>query len=209
MFSPDIFVPGLRLKMVALSSLKSKFVTYLIGYKVRKYLVVERPLSGGVPARLEQGTEWSVNFVHQGQIYGFNTQILGASAAPVPLTFLGYPESVERTELRQSQRYPVQLATVFRPETQDGGPFNGVIVDISEGGCLMAATVGLPAGSSLSLQLDLPTQGEAKGLTAEIKSLRGQEGRYLMGLCFTDFGDDGYPKLKAYIESLRAMALRI
>ena len=198
--------------MVALAAVRSKFVTFIIGYKANRFIIVERPSIGGVAARLEQGTEWAVNFVHQGQIFGFTTQILGNSSQPVALTFLSYPDTVERTDLRQSQRFPVQLNATIAPEGVSGNGANirpGIVVDISEGGCLLATTASHVAGTNLSLDIELPTQGSASGMTAEVKSQRGQEGKYLLGLCFTDFGDDGYNKLKAYFDFLRTMAIRI
>lgn len=193
--------------------MKAKYLTMLVGYRARKYVIVERPTIGGMPARMEDGTAWAVNFVHDGSIYGFTAYILGSNNHPFPLAFLSYPESLDRTELRQSQRFPVHLSVSFAPEASAADPATnwepGIIRDISEGGCLLLSTVAHEPGTLLILNLRLPIQGEIQGLVADIKSSRGQSGRHLLGLSFVDFGDDGYRKLTAYIESLRTMAIRV
>lgn len=211
-FQPEIFVPGLRLKLVALSQVKSRLVTHVVGYKANKYIVAEYPLVSGSFARMEEGLGWAANFVHEGIIFGFTTYILGSIKHPIPLIFLSYPDSVERIELRQTQRYPVQIKAVYSFETpspeSDHRPNQATVRDISEGGCLLASPVSHPMETVLNLDLDLPAQGTIKGVAAEVKSCREEAGEYLLGLSFADMTDEGLEKIRAYTKSLEAMALR-
>ena len=213
MVNPDIFTPGVKIKLMALTTVKSKMSASLLGVKANKYLIVEQPLVRGLPFRMEEGTEWSANFLNKGTIVGFTTSVLGTSRRPFPLVFLTFPDQAELTSLRQDKRYPVNIKAVchvVEPVNIERKPEAGLVRDISEGGCQMLSGATFGVGDILELALELPNKERLAGVLAEVKSCRELNGRYLLGLSFAvGFSRESYLALKGFINSLGAIPLRI
>ena len=215
MFNPNLFVPGLRIKVMARSSAKSRMITQLVGYKPKRYLALEPPVVNGVHVRMEKGTEWTVSFINEGTVYSFASWVLGASAHPFHLLFLSYPKEVEQAGLREGKRFPVNIQTLCAPFHQGPEesfqPSQGIIRDISDGGCQLATTREFKPGQRIDLTLALPDQEPLKKLPAEVMSSRELgEGKYLLGLSFTaGLASDEYKRLKSFLANLSALPLRI
>ncbi len=213
MIETAVFEPGLRVSVVAMSAIKAKFVSYLIGYKPDEYVILEHPLTGGVPIRLEEGTFWAVNFVSRGSIFSFQAQVLYTIRYPIRLVFVGYPASLDRTGLRQNDRYPVRIKADFCREKNQDGPekkiLPGVICDISTGGCLLETPELSPIGTLIRLNMTLPEQGVVENLASEVKTNLTRDDKRFMGLRFTDPAGEGYKKLMAFVNSLGALPIRI
>lgn len=213
-FRPTIFVSGSKIKLVAFTSTKSKVVTSLVGYKAGKYLLTEQPKVNGIPTRLEEGTNWAANFVFEGDIIGFTTQVLGSCRIPVPLTFLSYPDSVEFTRLRQGKRYPVQInghITIRNgPEDSTTEPAQMVIRDISLGGCQMGTKIDLNPGDVVQLSMNLPNGKNIESLEAEVKTSRNVGGYYLFGLSFNvGRASNGYRDIIEFVDGLEGAGFRL
>jgi c-di-GMP-binding flagellar brake protein YcgR len=213
MVNPDIFTPGVKIKLMALTTVKSKMSTTLVGVKPNKYLIVEQPTVRGLPYRMEEGTDWSANFLNKGTIVGFSARVLGASRHPYPLVFFNYPDQAELTSLRQDKRYPVNLKAVchlVEPVETGRKPEAGLVRDISEGGCQMLTGSRFNVGDLLELTLDLPDRERLTGVLVEVKSCRDLGGRFILGLSFAvGFSRESYLALKGFINSLGAVPLRI
>ena len=213
MFNPEIFAPGTRVKLVALGTVHSRLATNFVGYKVDKYLVIEWPKVSGAPARIEEGLEWTVSYIHEGFIYGFNAQVLGISRQPVPLVFMTYPKSVEKTNLRQERRLPVHLQAMIQPsgeERKPNEPINGMVRDISDGGCQLVATMEYQPGSRVDLVLHVSDTESIGVLAGEVMSSRQLGANYLMGLRFV-FSDssDIRRRFHELMRNLRTTPLRV
>lgn len=212
MDDPNIFKPGLRFNAIALQAVKSKFASNFAGYKHDQYIVIEHPIIDGVPMRLEEGTVWIIYFVHNGFIYEFTSQIIGATKSPFPLTFLSYPNSIDRTDLRIEKRYPVEVEAEFYLDPEEIGRENwlkGTIQDISLKGCQLKTKIPLLPGTIVHLALSLHDQGEIKNMTATAKNCRKAGDSYLVGLSFFDFTTPDYEKWSDYITRLIAVSLRV
>ncbi|MBF0528094.1 MAG: flagellar brake protein [Deltaproteobacteria bacterium] len=212
MVRPDIFLPGTRFKLMAPAATKAKLSSSLIGYKYGKYLLLEHPdLKKGL-ALMEEGTTWLVNFISQGDIISFSSQVVGSSRHPVPLLFLSYPDALDRTVLRQSKRIPVSLnASCSAPSGLNTGEESctGIILDISAGGCQMVSTKSFQPNDLMELTMDLPQGSKVNALSAEVKSCRDVGGRYLLGLSFgPSLTKPNYQPLKTFIENLHSIPIR-
>lgn len=213
-FSPTIFVSGTKIKLMTFRSAKSKVVASLVGYKAGKYLLTEQPIVNGIPTRLEEGTSWVANFVYDGNIISFTTQVLGSCKTPISLTILSYPDSVEYTGLRRGKRYPVQIGGFItirkEPELSIIEPAQVVIRDISEGGCQMGTKMDLHPGDVVQLTLNLPNGRSIESLEAEVKSSRNVGGYYLLGLSFkAGSTGNGYQEILEFINSLESTGIRL
>ncbi|MFH1090673.1 MAG: flagellar brake protein [Pseudomonadota bacterium] len=214
MVDPNIFVPGLKFRLLGMSTIKAKLASRLVGYRIKKYLVLEQPSHQGLPARMEEGTGWSVSFINEGDIISFNSTIIGSCRYPVPLIFLSYPESVDRTTLRQGKRFPVSIkAACTRVDGQPDlkvDPVPCLIRDISGGGCQVITATAFDPGDTLDITMELPDNRRLEGILAEVKSVRSLGGRYVLGLSFAvGLGLDGYKGLRSFTDSLMTTPIRI
>ena len=216
MISPEVLVPGLRMKLISTSSTKSKLVSHLVGFnKQKKYLIIEQPILGGMPARMDEGMAWTINFIFDGIIYHFTAHVLGSCSRPVNVTFLTYPESLDRTTLRTGKRFPVNIKALCVPsssrDSEEAKRIQGIIRDISEGGCQFGTTVQFDPGETLDLTMELPDQEPLEDLPAEVVSSRNIGGdRYLYGLSFRpSFTSESYQGLRKFIGYLEALPLRV
>jgi c-di-GMP-binding flagellar brake protein YcgR len=207
----EYLTPGLRLKLMAQASIKSKLVAVLVGFRHRRFLVVERPTVGGAPVSMETGTRWLASFLNQGCVFSFATEVLGATHAPFPLVFLEYPERFDETSLRQGKRFPVQISTLIEAHgvPANGDPAKGLIRDLSDGGCQLVTTHAFAVGTMVRLTLALKPDQSLSDLMAEVKSQADLGGRFVLGMSFAPgLTSDSYQVLRRFIEDLRAMPLR-
>ena len=54
----------------------------------------------------------------------FATQVIASARNPFPLTFITYPDSVDRIESRREKRYPVEIEAKFYLDVKELGPEN-------------------------------------------------------------------------------------
>lgn len=199
--------------MMALESIKSKLQATLVGYRKNRYLIVERPSAGTTPLGLTEGTRWMVNFVREGDIYTFQSQVMGTVSRPIPLIFLVYPKEINRTSLRQADRIPVNLPVLMRQNSasnQEEYPtYKGLIRDISEGGCQVVTTFAYPIETLLQLTVVIDEERRMENVTAEVKSHQNLGERHVLGLSFMPGRTtDVYPRLVAFVEQLKSMPIR-
>lgn len=214
MLTPDVLAPGTRIKLVAFSSTKAKLSSTLLGYKLNKCLIIERPTSRGISARVGDGTEWTVSFINEGNMVYFTAHVLGTSTHPMPLVFLSYPEKVEINVLRQTKRFPVFIKgnlSYKAPNPESGVQRTEIIIsDISEGGCQLGSKIRCSPGEIVHLELDLPKDQHLSGLKAEVKSCNDLGGKYLMGVSFgVSATSEIYKGIQQFINELKAIPLRI
>jgi c-di-GMP-binding flagellar brake protein YcgR len=211
MVKSDIFVPGSRVKIVALAAAKSRYVTSLIGYKPGQYLAVELPLTAGITARMADGTVWSVTFVSRGYLYSFSASVMGTSRSPFPVLYFSYPIAVEETPLRREKRFPVRMEAYLNLGSGEAEPeiWPAVLQDISEGGCLIESARPLAVGAELTLDLVFPVVGPAVGLAAEVRNSGVEGDVFMAGLSFTEYGEEGRTKLRNYLNCLVEAHIRV
>ena len=209
-----IFSPGPRVKLIAMSSIRTKLVTTLVGYEIDKYIIIGQPTLKGVAARMAEGTDWSVNFIHEGDIYIFNSFVIGNSRLPFPLTFMSYPKKIDRSSLRAGKRFPVHIRASY---TRDGAaagdpnePAFGVIIDISEGGCLFKTAFPYRVGELMNLTMSISRNEKLEGIKAEIKNSREvSNGIYLVGLKFIfDLTGENNGKLREMVALMNSLPLK-
>jgi c-di-GMP-binding flagellar brake protein YcgR len=211
----DIFIPGVSVKLFTKASIKSKVNTLLVGYKKNEYLAIEKPSPDGNWNKLEQGTDWTANLINEGNIYSFQTYILGFCRQPYPLVFIHYPQKIQRTSLRQGKRIPVEIKALCKSEDSPDGtnvqPVKGIVRDISEGGCLLVTKRKLLPGQIMELTLLLNREESIEGVQAEVRSSREIENNmFLLGLAFSShLTNDGYKRLKQMLDGLNLLPLRV
>ena len=229
---PEILICGVSLRLTALETTKSKWSALLIGARPGRYLVVEMPRVGGAPMKLDEGTRWSANFISKGAVYSFNTEVTGATFRPAPLLFLQYPEEAEVANLRTVKRYPVNIPIISKvlrwpsaapeapgefeapaapPPPPPGGSLKALVVDISEGGFMMACPQPLAPEAVVEAVFYLPKSDPLDGIQAVARACRGKPGGYFIGLAY-DLGGStvkALSRLNDLIADIENMPLRL
>lgn len=220
--SPDALICGSSIRLLALETTKSKWTTTFIGSRPGRYLIVDMPKLAGAPVKLDDGTRWAANFISKGAVYSFNTEVLGYTYRLVPLLFLSYPTDVEVANLRTEKRYPVNIPVVFTitgiPPAEEGAEpvsppsdaLKALIVDISEGGFMMACPLPLPLDTTIEAALYLPKGEPIGGVKATVRACRGKPGGCFIGLAYDQSNPPGVmERLNALISNIENMPLRL
>jgi c-di-GMP-binding flagellar brake protein YcgR len=184
---PDSLAPGLKVRLLAMETTKSKWDTIYIGSKPKRYLILEQPRINGLPIKFDDNSKWSINFINNGQIFNFRCEVIGTCSRPVPLLFLSYPDSVETANLRNNKRYPVRIPMTVEAAAEEGPEeplAKGLILDLSLGGCLAATTADLPPERTLLVTLYFDDKKIINGVKMEKKSGRRVMGTFYSGLSF-------------------------
>jgi c-di-GMP-binding flagellar brake protein YcgR len=210
---------------VANAATKSKWGAMLIGAKPGGYLMAEMPQAGGLYVKLEEGTNWSANFISRGSSYSFNTEVLRAVFRPAHLLTLSYPEEAEVAVLRTVKRYPVSIPVMsvvlqwpdqpWSRERWNGGvsatQVKAVAVDISKGGFMMVSPDALAPETVMENIFYLPSEAPVNGIRALVRTCRGKPGRYFIGMAYIPSKSTPEPlaRLNDLITRIENMPLRL
>jgi c-di-GMP-binding flagellar brake protein YcgR len=164
---------------------KSKWTTLLVGARAGRFLVFDMPKANNTPVKLDDSSRWSVNFISHGQVFTFQSGVVGSTFRPFPLLFLAWPDRVDISNLRNDKRYPVNIPVTFESAGEIPGLVGkGLILDLSWGGCLAASTAEIPDEPALRMNMYLDGVSAIQGLKVEKKSCRNKQGTFYTGFSF-------------------------
>lgn len=182
----------------------------LVGMVHFEYLILRLPWVPGLRSRLVGGVGATVRFVSEGELCGFQSPILTHVPKPSLLLFLEYPEVIEKLALRQHKR--VQCALPVQVHSRRGDA-QGVIADLSQGGCRMAIDVrgqqGLRqtvADDVLVLRVPLNSEGIPLTVTCTVRSVEADAARMQLGLSFSEADKDFWNALEQFLTSAYLLA---
>jgi c-di-GMP-binding flagellar brake protein YcgR len=206
----EILLTGQRVRLLAMETVKSKWTTTIVGSRRGRYIILEAPRINSLPVIFEDNSPWSVNFIRQGRVYNFESQVLASIARPYPLVFFSFPTRVEVANLRTERRYPVNIPFTVEGASRDGPDFQakGLLLDLSWGGGLAASSVELPEGL-LTLDLFLSDESTIAGLMAEKRGGRSQQGTFYTGLSFVANKPEVMDRLGELISDIESVPLRL
>jgi c-di-GMP-binding flagellar brake protein YcgR len=182
---PEILACGLRVRLLAMETTKSKWNTLLIGARPGRFLIFDMPKANNTSVRLDDASRWSVNFISHGQVFTFQSEVVGSTFRPYPLVFFSWPDGVDVSNLRNDKRYPVNIPITI--ETSDESRLllgKGLVLDLSWGGCLAASTSEIPESSLLRMNIYIDEANIIEGLLVEKKSCRNKQGTFYTGFSF-------------------------
>jgi len=111
---------------------KGFFPSYLIGMKPDAFIIIKSPTIISSENLISEGTSLVVRYTHLGDIYRFKTTVLGANVEPFKVTYLAYPDMVEKIEYRDSPRVSSYIpASLVYKKIE----VKGIVTDISIAGC--------------------------------------------------------------------------
>lgn len=189
---------------------EGRIAAELVGMVHFEYLILRLPWVPGLRSRLVGGAAVTVRFVSDGELCGFQAQILTHIPKPSLLLFVEYPEVIEKLSLRQHRR--VQCALPVQLHSRRGDA-NGVIVDLSRGGCRMAVDVrgqhGLRqtvADDVMVLRVPLNSEGIPQAVTCTVRAVDMETNKMQLGLSFTEADNEFWTALETFLTNAYLLA---
>lgn len=190
--------------LLQFKGIKGFFPSYLIGMKPEVFLIIKSPTIIADRDLLAEGSSLIVRYAFLGDVCRFNTDVLGSNRNPFKVTFLSYPDVVEKIEFRETQR----VHCLF-PATLDYGELEikGMITDISLGGCKFRTEaieqiegLMLKKEGDVSLKFQLPGHAGTKRFSGKIKKVEFDT-NFALGIGFRKMDEDIRQAMTAYVES--------
>jgi hypothetical protein len=124
---------GIKL-LIDFDDLDLSFRSSLVGIEPGRYLLIKAPGPLGPRDNDRIKSECMIiKTLYKGTIYVFRTRLIAIISKPSRLMFIEYPEKIEHHELRAHKRFKCSIVTQAQVNEAER---NGVIENISEGGCL-------------------------------------------------------------------------
>jgi len=190
--------------LLQFKEVKGVFPSYLIGMKPDVFLIIKSPTIISSENLLAEGSSLVVRYTYLGDVYRFKTEVLGTNHEPFKVTFLSYPDVVEKIEFRNTQRvlclFPATLS-------YDKSKISGMITDISLGGCKFRTDaieqvegLLLKKEGDVSLQFQMLGHEGTSEYQGKIKKVEfGMN--FTLGIGFRDMDDNARQVVASYVEN--------
>ena len=166
----------------------------------KRHIIIDAPTMDGKPLIVGRGMPGLVRYANAGMAYGFDTEIFKQYTSPAHLWALSHPGNVRGLSLRKSSRLAAFIPAVM--ETQGGGKYVGVIVDLSEGGGLFASSSGMiQIDGECAMSFTLPTGQKIESVNCKLKNARKTANKTMVGLLFSDSDVDKLKIIKTYYDT--------
>jgi hypothetical protein len=118
--------------ILKIKNIRGFFTSYLIGMKPKAFLIIKSPTILGYEHHIFDGTSLTVRYNYLGDIYRYKATVLRPYVERFSVTYLSYPDVVEKIESRESPR-----VSSYIPASLMYGSITtkGLITDISVAGC--------------------------------------------------------------------------
>lgn len=180
-----------------------------IGVQHYDFFVVRVPSVPGIRNLLVPHTLVEVRYSIAGAVHSFHAEVVSHVIKPALLLFLTYPDRISIMEMRKTQRCSCALP-VFISCTR--GDCNGIIADISMGGCQVCFPLSGNAGlreiekdENIALQTFFSAAGTLMSATGTIRKIDGSAGVMLLGVSFDDMPPDFVAQLATYCSAVKEL----
>ncbi len=181
-----------------------KIAGMLVGIIPEVCLMIQVPAIPGILDKLSGGSPVVARYVYAGNVYGFASAILTYTHKPAFIVFLAYPTSVETINLRKTKRMecilPAKLIILDKI-------FNGVILDISTGGCRLCIEYDpvespvIDVGNGIEVRFHLTGISEEQIIGGKTQNLKKDNRLAEIGLAFDRDETKVRDNIAAYIDA--------
>jgi c-di-GMP-binding flagellar brake protein YcgR len=189
-----------------------RFKTAFIGMERGRYIIVRVPRIAGVSEYLYVEKPITVRYMHEGQVYGFSSEIIYMATSPFRLAFLRFPDTIEAVNLRESKRIDCYLpARVMLAEGshEQLTSYPAMITNISSGGC-QAVIEAEEARLLPPISMDQPVtmtftmfgRDEEEELPGKVKNIAVSGTRQYLGVMFDNVSESIRNHIHEYIQSV-------
>ena len=213
------FTVGIPLQL-RLEGIPIRLTTTSVGCLPSKCVIVKQPMTAAFSsAELSTGREAIVRYRTGEDIFGFRSQLIGATYEPIKLLFLDYPRFVARCDLRNAKRIPSYLAarlvvtrfgfTGFVPASAR----EGVICDISRSGCCFRMvseidhTFSVGVNDKVFVRVQLPGSAREVEVPGETRRIERDCEMTTIGIKFYERGTGVSQEVLRYVSALESSDL--
>lgn len=183
---------------------KGFFPSYLIGMKPDIFLIIKTPAIIGADNLLSAGTTIYVRYSYLGDIYSFQSKVMGTNEKPFKVTYLSYPDIIEKIEYRDSPRVSSYFPASLKYEEIE---VKGIVTDISTGGCRFRTdsidqleNILLKRESEVVLHFPLLGLEGIKEFTGKIKKVEFAS-NYSLGIGFRKIDTESRRVIASFVKS--------
>ncbi len=194
--------------MVEPVGLAEGFRTTLSGMERGRFLMLQLPRVPGLSDHLYPDREVKVRYIHEGQVYGFKSRVQNYYVTPHRLLFLAFPKTIERLNLRHTQRVDCFIPAELELPGSVVPPFKAMMLNLSTSGCRLALDAtnqrlpGFEVGSSLRLAFKVVGTDLDLDLECQVQSVDADGARMFLGLSFTGLEEAGLVAVQSYVDSV-------
>lgn len=193
--------------MVSFPGLDDPLKSVFVGMEPGSYLILRFPVGGVLHDHLYEGNSAVVKYVSYGNVYGFQTQVVGyIFKKNLRLVVFNYPPTIEIYELRKEERIDVYIPA----EMADGtNRYHGFILDLSPSGCRFAlgeAADEVPdsvmTGRRVNLSVQLLGWEGKHDIVCLVRNVHHEMSMLSLGLGFERIDDRVRTGIKDYVEQV-------
>lgn len=195
--------------LLEFGSTRDRVKSVYVGAVKKLHALFSVPLTTGIKGKAREGNRVTARYMHNGTIYGFQTEVADFRAHPSAIIFLHYPVKVEEMEIRAAKRVDCYFPCALLSKR---GDVEGLIVDISEGGCRMTFESGpglyVPAiepGARLKTDFYILEEKNRYTMHATLQHKKMVDGKLYLGLRFEKEDDDFRGVVAGYVEKVCRM----
>lgn len=201
-------VIGTRM-LVEPAGMGDRFKSEFVGMVRGGFIIVRVPRIPGINEFLYIEKKVTVRYVHEGNVYGFESEVLLNQSAPFRLLFLRYPDTVEILNLRRCPRVDCYLPVKIGME--EGGQYteyDGMMLNLSCGGCqlvLDAASGDLPpiaVDTELTVTFRMFEADKDTRITGKAKNINVNKQRMYLGLMYGELPADVRDGIDNYVNNV-------
>jgi len=172
----------------------ARLKSWSVGLLLEECLIIKYPKTAGlgpIAHKLFKGNKIIVRYIDRGNVFAFESKVLGFITEPAKLIFVAYPSAISRHNLRKATRVVCSLLAEVEAM---GEKYDGLITDLSETGCCLNITAQ-PTGKSFpSMRIDqaflircqLPGIGAPIEIVGLAKHLQRDGQKSIIGTLFHD-----------------------
>lgn len=177
----------------------------MVGVDPYDYGIASVRLPAVLRKKLKFGGQVIIKYVHQGNVFGFRTNVLNVVSTPAALLFFEFPDIIEKIALRNSSRMMCNIDGII--ETIED-KFECMVVNVSESGCRISARAGsrdpltkTKVGETMVVSMTLGHFGTVKTPIA-IRNVSIEKGIINMGAMFLDINKEEVTIIQKYLDKI-------
>ncbi len=180
------------------------FPSYLIGLKPDAYIIIKTPAVLGKEYGITKERQIVLKYKYLGELFRFNASIIESLNKPFKITFITYPEQIEKIEFRDSPRVFCPIpATLYYKDNE----VKGAVANISIGGCGFKTKnikfedlIHIKIGEAVTLHFALLGLEKIKELSGTVKRI-GFDNDIILGIDFKEIDTEFSDMIASYIET--------
>ncbi len=192
--------------LIEIPHLKTRLKVKYIGWVRERFMLTTTHLNSNIKQILINKPYVTVIFLADGKIYSGNTQVVHYQFRPIEIIFLAEPEKFDVMNLRKADR----ISSLLPAKIFDKGKkqkYDGVIVDISVGGCAFVIddpenSKKLKTGEEVIVEFNLPNIDKALSIPSIIKRIFSKQDKVGFGIAFKTEEVDDIEAISSYIKDV-------